>query len=167
MEWRDIPNFEGYYQISEFGDIRNTKTGKIRKTRPNVQHGYIDIDLYKDGKVFYKRINRLVAETYLSHPEDIENYCVMHKDNNKLNNHYSNLRWGTISENTKQAYDDELIDLNKIYSLIKDENNIKIKGLDNVCEETGYSSSQILDYIKTQQYLKRGKYKGYKIKKLG
>lgn len=32
----------------------------------------------------------------------------MHLDNDKTNNHYTNLKWGTVSENTKQAYNDGL-----------------------------------------------------------
>ena len=32
----------------------------------------------------------------------------MHIDNDKTNNDIKNLKWGTISENTKQAYDDNL-----------------------------------------------------------
>ena len=33
---------------------------------------------------------------------------MLHRDNNKQNNDLTNLKWGTISENTKQAYDDGL-----------------------------------------------------------
>ena len=82
LEYRDIKGFEGRYKISEYGDILNVKTGKLRKLRSNVKHGYIDVDLYKDGKAYYKRVNRLVAEAFLDKPEGKD--VVMHIDNNKL-----------------------------------------------------------------------------------
>jgi hypothetical protein len=48
----------------------------------------------------------LVAEVYIPNPMNLP--IVMHLDNNKRNNHYSNLKWGTVSENTRQAYKDGL-----------------------------------------------------------
>lgn len=65
LEWRPIPDYEEYYEISEFGDIKNIKTGKIRSARINKKHGYIDIDLYKDGHCCWKRVHRLVAEAFI------------------------------------------------------------------------------------------------------
>ena len=37
----------------------------------------------------------------------------MHLDNNKENKHYTNLKWGTISENTKDAFDSLMAQNNK------------------------------------------------------
>ena len=48
-----------------------------------------------------------MAEAWIPNPFD-NKPIVMHKDNNKQNNSINNLKWGTISENTKQAYDDGL-----------------------------------------------------------
>ena len=30
-EWKDIKDYEGYYQISSYGRVKNIKTGKILK----------------------------------------------------------------------------------------------------------------------------------------
>ena len=46
----------------------------------------------------------LVAEAYIPNPDNLP--IVMHLDSNKENKHYTNLKWGTISENTKQAFDE-------------------------------------------------------------
>lgn len=53
-----------------------------------------------------RRVHILVAEVYIPNP----NNCpyVMHIDNNKANKHFTNLKWGTPSENTKAASDDLL-----------------------------------------------------------
>lgn len=89
--WKPVKGFEGFYEVSDKGEVRNAKTGKLRKLYVK-KNGYIDIDLYKnEGKPF-----------------------VMHKDNNKSNNCVDNLKWGTLSENTKDAYRDKLFIHNKL-----------------------------------------------------
>ena len=110
--WKPIKDFEGYYEISDKGEIKNSRTGKIRKLRVK-KNGYIDIDLYKPGQPpVWKRVHILVAETFIPNPNNYP--VVMHKDNNKSNNCVENLKWGTISENTKNAYDDGLFVHNKL-----------------------------------------------------
>lgn len=51
-----------------------------------------------------RRVHILVAEAYVSNPNNYP--IVMHIDNNPRNKHYTNLKWGTISQNTKAAYDE-------------------------------------------------------------
>lgn len=164
MEYRDIKGFEGYYKISEYGDILNVKTGKLRKLRSNVKHGYIDVDLYKDGKVYYKRVNRLVAEAFLDKPEGKD--IVMHIDNNKLNNHYTNLKWGTISENTKQAYNDGLLisSMSIPCILIKNKNTyIEFDTIKELCKFIGIGDYAAHTCMENHSKIKKGKYKGWYI----
>lgn len=52
-----------------------------------------------------RRVHILVAEAYVPNPDPNKNTIVMHLDNDKSNKHYTNLKWGTISENTKDAFD--------------------------------------------------------------
>ena len=165
MEWKDVIGYENYYQVSEFGDIKNAKTGIIRKTRINQKHGYIDVDLYKDGKCSWKRVHRIVAEAFIPNPDELP--IVMHLDNNKINNHYTNLQWGTISDNTKQAFDDGLLETSKQYELYNDDEQILILGMKELSEITGYGHSQLNIYIRNNSALKKGQYKGYKINNLG
>lgn len=56
---------------------------------------------YPEGQK-QRRVHILVAEAYLPNPNNYP--IVMHKDDNKQNKHYTNLEWGTISQNTKDAY---------------------------------------------------------------
>jgi len=51
-----------------------------------------------------KSVHRLVALAYIPNPNNYP--IVRHLDNNKYNNHVSNLEWCTHSTNTKQAVDD-------------------------------------------------------------
>lgn len=127
-------------------------------------NGYIVIDLYKNGVVQWFRVHRLVAQAFIPNPNNLP--IVMHLDNNKSNNHFSNLKWGTISENTKQAFDDKLIDTSHFFLLTNGVDEIKCKGWKELIEYSGYGKSSIGEYIKTGKPLRKGKYKGYKILKI-
>lgn len=162
MRWCDIPGYEGFYKISDQGEVLNVKTNKIRKLKPS-KNGYVYVDLYKDGNVSWKRVHRLVAMCFVDNPNSYD--IVMHLDNNKSNNVYTNLKWGTISENTKQAFEDRLISTSKTYYLYNEYLIITCDGLSEVCKLTGYSNSTIATYLNTGEELRRGKYEGFKIKR--
>jgi len=69
-------------------------------------HGYWYCNItYPEGQK-QRRVHILVAEAYVPNPDPEKNTIVLHLDSNKENKHYTNLKWGTISENTKQAYDE-------------------------------------------------------------
>ena len=53
------------------------------------------------------RVHRLVAKTFIHNPDNLP--IVMHKNNNKADNRVDNLKWGTVSDNTKQAVKDGLL----------------------------------------------------------
>lgn len=72
----------------------------------NKANGYLYCNItYPEGQ-HQRRVHVLVARAFLDNPNNLP--IVMHKDNNKANPHVSNLQWGTVSENTKQAFDDKL-----------------------------------------------------------
>ena len=95
-------SIEGYknYAISSFGRVKNVITGRILKGFDNRQ-GYLIIDLYKDGNRKMFSVHRLLACAFLDNPNDKE--YVDHKDNDKTNNHISNLRFATPKENSHNS----------------------------------------------------------------
>ena len=92
--WASI---DGYlnYQVSWWGRVLNTKTGRILKLQGT--HGYNHVNLNRNGKAKLHRIHVLVAREWVSNPEGKR--CVDHIDGNRANNHYENLRYATHSEN--------------------------------------------------------------------
>lgn len=110
-----------YYVISEYGDIYSKVKipGQLIKLNPDYdKDGYLRIHLVCiDGKRRSFRIHRLVVSTFILNPYNLP--IVMHLDNIKDNNYYLNLKWGTIQENTQQAYDDGCCSCNTPIELYK------------------------------------------------
>lgn len=99
--WKDIKNFEGYYQVSDSGEIRSidrtieTARGtwffKGKVLQPNVgTNGYLYVNLSKADKGHTVYIHRAVAETFLGKVEGLE---VNHINSNKQDNRLENLEW--------------------------------------------------------------------------
>lgn len=94
--WRIIDD-EGTYSVSDNGEVRNNKTGRMLKPF-NTYNGYLRV--YIHGKCL--RVHRLVAEHFLQNENGYPQ--VNHKDGNKRNNKADNLEWCTARENLKHAY---------------------------------------------------------------
>lgn len=93
---REFPN----YSVSNGGNVRSNRTGKLLKFGYDV-HGYPQVNIYNDVGVTHARVHRLVATHFLPNPSGKS--CVDHVDGNPTNNHVSNLRWATQSENMRNA----------------------------------------------------------------
>ena len=93
-EWRDIPGYEGIYQVSSFGNVKslgNDKTKKEKLLKPNIDRGYYKVGLFKNGKKKTFKIHQLVATCFHNHKPNGYEIVVNHIDNNQLNNHKDNL----------------------------------------------------------------------------
>lgn len=99
--WKDIPNFDGRYQINTKGDIRH-------KDRPNTYlkpakdtKGYLRVALWNNHKNNTCKVHRLVALTFIPNP--LNKPQVNHKNAIKNDNRVENLEWVDNSENQKHA----------------------------------------------------------------
>lgn len=98
-EWRDIPNYEARYQVSDDGAVRSLLSGKILKTHPNAR-GHLRVKLYLGGRGTGRTflVHRLVLLSFVGPaPESME---ALHRDGIPSHNTLDNLHWGTKSENT-------------------------------------------------------------------
>ena len=97
-QWLDISGYEGLYQISNFGRVKSFYFKNPRILKPHKVKGYSNVELYKNKKKKQFYIHRLVMENFCP----IENMNVLdvnHKDEDKSNNHISNLEWMTHKGN--------------------------------------------------------------------
>lgn len=122
MKRDNIIGWPGYY-ISKRGNLYTSKfkNGWYR-CRPHIHHGRYTFKLKNKGKTLQTGISRLVALAWVPNPKPEEYNVVMHLDNNPLNNHYTNLKWGTQKMNMQQAISDK-----RNYHIIKGEDNLNRK----------------------------------------
>ena len=98
--WIPIRNFP-IYDCSNFGRIRNSKTGRIMRQSINTR-GYLQVTLRRNNRYYTLRVHRLVASAF--HPtSNMDELDVNHIDGNKLNNDADNLEWCTRSENIRHG----------------------------------------------------------------
>lgn len=110
--WKDIKGYEGLYQVSNFGRIKNVQRmvndwkGK-RTIKEKIisleqkKNGYLRVNLWKENK--YKRfyVHRLVAQAFLTNINDYP--CVDHINGCRNDNTLSNLRWVSYKQNAQYA----------------------------------------------------------------
>lgn len=113
--WKDIKGFEGFYQISNYGNIKSLERtfeyiGKnqfgefktIKKHKEMIikqtinRSGYYQVCLHKNNKKKNMLVHRLIAEAFIDNPDNKP--TINHIDGNTLNNSLDNLEWATMLE---------------------------------------------------------------------
>ena len=98
--FKDIPGYEGLYQVSNIGNVKSIIYKKERILIPRINNkGYYQILLARNGVNTTKTIHQLVAIAFLNHTTDNRKIVVDHIDNVKLNNNLNNLQVITNREN--------------------------------------------------------------------
>lgn len=168
--WKEIKGYEGYYQVSNKGQIRSvqrviTLITRDGKDRPSVfkgkilkqtdetknRHNWLPrkfVQLSKDGirKRYY--VHRLVAETFIPNPQSLPE--VNHKDGDPFNNNSYNLEWVTKKENINHAFENKLIKTEKPVAKISLETNEVLetfKSESEACRQHGITQGKILRAI--------------------
>lgn len=107
--WKSVPNYEGIYEVSNFGKVRSVKRLIVDKNnrlinrkeiilKPSTdEKGYKKIKLFAGGKAYTTHVHRLVALAFIPNPHNMPQ--VNHKDENKSNNRVENLEWCTARYN--------------------------------------------------------------------
>lgn len=90
--WKDIVDYEGLYQVSNFGRVKSLWFGQERIMKPyKNKKGYLQLILCKEGKQKHLYVHRLVAQAFIDNPDNLPE--VNHRDENKENNRVENLEW--------------------------------------------------------------------------
>lgn len=108
--WKPVVGYEHQYEVSNHGRVKSCKRyRKGKKGAPTlvrerllvqtVDHsGYMKVGLSADNHSKNHSVHRLVGEAFIPNPHGLEQ--INHKDENKKNNHVSNLEWCTNEYNS-------------------------------------------------------------------
>jgi hypothetical protein len=110
--WKDIPDYEGFYQVSNLGRIKSLKrivyqhgiypfTSKEKILKQNISsNGYFIVGLFKNNKRKTQNTHQIVAIAFLNHkPDGTRKIVVDHINNIKTDNRVENLQLITTREN--------------------------------------------------------------------
>lgn len=119
--WKDIPEYEGLYQVSNLGRIKSLERKVNKQTSIRVVNErilkllkgkkYMQVCLSKNCKTKTKLVHRLVAETFIPNYNNYQE--VNHIDANVQNNCVNNLEWCNRYQNMQHAKQKRLIKHNK------------------------------------------------------
>jgi hypothetical protein len=110
--WKDIEGYEGYYQVSNLGNIR-TLDRVVKKSKYGTKllkgkiikllycKGYMNFKICKNGVCKTAITSRMVASAFIPNPENKKE--VNHINGDKTDNRMSNLEWCTGKENLTHA----------------------------------------------------------------
>jgi len=89
-EWRKIDSFDGY-SVSNYGQIRTDKTGRILALNEN-QFGVLQVGLMRDGVQYHRSVPLLVAKAFISRDKEPFDTPI-NLDGDRHNNQVDNLVW--------------------------------------------------------------------------
>jgi hypothetical protein len=111
--WKDIPDYEGLYQVSDLGRVkslpmlknssRNTQKPFLTNEKilkKSLSKNYLTVALYSDGKAKSFLVHQLIAITFLKHTPNRKIICVDHINNIKTDNRLINLQLLSPRKNT-------------------------------------------------------------------
>lgn len=102
--FKDIPGYEGQYQVSNLGRVKSlkTKNGRIMRLK-KTWSGYVQVCLCQGNVKTHHSVHALVLEAFVSlRPEK---HVANHIDGERSNNRLSNLEWVTQQKNIMHKYE--------------------------------------------------------------
>lgn len=119
-KWKPIVGYEQLYEVSDLGNVRScervvnhglgesVRRLKSRKIKPwQDNHGYHAVSLSKGGVVKKIKVHRLVAEAFISNPENKP--TINHINEIRNDNRVDNLEWATYQENNNHGGHNERV----------------------------------------------------------
>ena len=159
-EWKDIPNYEGLYQVSNYGRVK--RLNSISDLKSKNQHtsfiatrvvqekilkninckNYFRVTLCKNSNKKIMQVHRLVAQAFLdNYSDELE---VNHIDENTLNNYYKNLEMCSSKYNCNYGTRNKRISKNhKKIILQYDKYGNFIKQWDSIIEASKYYNTSV------------------------
>jgi len=102
--FKDIPNYEGMYQVSNLGNVKSIRFGKEKTLKTGLTRGYkfFVVCIKRKQKTMY--VHQAVAMVFLNHIPCGQTFVVNHKNFNRTDNRLENLEIVTMRENSNQKH---------------------------------------------------------------
>jgi hypothetical protein len=109
--WASVPGYEGFYEVSNYGDVRSLTRSvpygrhkgmvyKGRDIKQFVSGKYLSVKLSKAGITKTRYVHELVMLAFEGDRPELDGTCqIRHLDGDEMNNRLSNLKYGTAKEN--------------------------------------------------------------------
>lgn len=157
-QWRDIPGYEGLYEVSNMGRIRTNANKVTSNTRFPVRRwkqrimkqkyhkrrsGKADarVCLWKGGKEKTFLVSRLVALAWCEGYRD--GMTVDHIDGNPENNHANNLEWVSLADNIRRGFENGLYPTTRPVSVEVDGTTRDFRSMAEASRALGYNSGYL------------------------
>lgn len=111
-EWRPVKDWDGLYEVSDLGRVRNPRKGNRILDGWTTKQGYVSVHLYYNGIYKKRPVHQLVAEAFCQNPDDKP--FIDHINGIRTDNRASNLRWCTAKENQNNPLTIEAIRRSKL-----------------------------------------------------
>lgn len=154
------------YSVSNYGRVRNNKSGQILKG--GKRNGYLRHRLKScDGSYKMVSVHRLVAEEFIDNPEGYD--CIDHLDRVKDNNFVNNLKWCNHKMNNRNRSSTGLVDFtgisysaydNRYVASIVNDDDVRLTKSFSINK---YGKKQALLLAKSQRRLWECQFKHYPI----
>src|ERR1700692_1021908 len=98
-KWRDIAGYDGVYQVSDQGQVRNSQTSRILQP-VKMKNGRLYVTLSSSGFQRKCTVHSLVASAFLG--DCPPNHEITHSDGDYTHNEVANFEYVTRRENQKR-----------------------------------------------------------------
>lgn len=144
-EWRDVTGYEGFYQVSNLGNVRSLDRvsggrvlkGKQMKGKIVRNGGFRQVGLSRDGSCRPFYVHRLVADAFIPNLDDLPD--VHHKNGDPLDNRADNLEWSEHETNAAKNWSVE-----RAHAVIRGDGNW-YPSATAAATELGVSTSAVVD----------------------
>lgn len=152
MIWKPVVGFEGYYAVSNTGEVMSLR--KNRRLRQRIdRYGYPKVAFSVHGKSFYFTVHRLVATAFIPNPE--QKKTVNHINEDKTDNRAENLEWLTTRENDNHGSRNKRMASTKskrpVILICPNGSKVRYQGVKDASRKTGQAHSQIARFCKSHK----------------
>ena len=138
MNWKPVVGFEEHYLVSDSGQVWSLHRHKALKPKID-RYGYEVVGLSIKGKSYHRTIHRLVAQAFISNPDNLP--TVNHINEDKTDNRAINLEWASIADNDNHGTRNERMANTKcrlpVEQISPDGEVVRFKGVKDASRKTG------------------------------